>query len=85
MTYSFRWFAIFYLIFMFFLLPLYIFGLSLIGPIAIYIGFIPPFALLVLVVIINIVQDKKPKWLPVQLRDWDFLPLFMRSLEPYDW
>ena len=36
-----RWFAIFYLLFMFFLLPLYTFGLSLIGPVAIYVAFLP--------------------------------------------
>ena len=38
---QYRWFAIFYLLFMFFLLPLYTFGLSLIGPVAIYVAFLP--------------------------------------------
>jgi hypothetical protein len=53
-----RWFAIFYLIFMFFLFPLYVFGLSLIGPVAIYIGFLPLLFLMVVVVLINVAQVK---------------------------
>ena len=81
---QYRWFTILYLVFMFFLLPLYTFGLSLIGPIAIYIAFLPLLAILVVVVLINVLQQKKPEWLPEILRDWDFLPEFMRSLDPLD-
>ena len=81
---QYRWFAILYLVFMFFLLPLYTFGLSLIGPIAIYIAFLPLLAVLAVVVLINVLQQKKPQWLPEILRDWDFLPEFMRSLDPLD-
>ena len=51
-----RWFAIFYLIFMFFLFPLFIFGLSLIGPVAIYVGFIPLFILFLVVILVNVMQ-----------------------------
>merc|ERR1712117_540918 len=79
-----RWFAIFYLLFMFFLLPLYTFGLSLIGPVAIYVAFLPLLVLLGAVVLVNVLQDRRPKWLPEVLRDWDFLPEFMRSLDPID-
>ena len=79
-----RWFAIFYLIFMFFLFPLYIFGLSLIAPVAIYIGFLPLFVIFLLVIGINVVQAKKPGMLPVMLKNWNFLPEPLRSLEPYD-
>ena len=81
---QYRWFTILYLVFMFFLLPLYTFGLSLIGPIAIYIAFLPLLAVLAVVVLINVLQQKKPQWLPEILRDWDFLPEFMRSLDPLD-
>ncbi len=31
-----------------------------------------------------IFQNKWPKVLPPLLRNWDFLPKFMHSLEPYD-
>ena len=81
---QYRWFAILYLVFMFFLLPLYAFGLSLIGPVAIYVAFLPLLALLAIVVLINVLQEKRPKSLPRSLRDWDFLPEFMRSLDPLD-
>ncbi len=103
---QYRWFAIFYLFFMFFLFPLYIFGLSLLGPVAIYVGFVPLFLLLVTIIIINViqvliwnyctspqrrvntylilVQTKKPEILPNVMKDWSFLPEWMRSLEPYD-
>ncbi|CAL4066567.1 unnamed protein product, partial [Meganyctiphanes norvegica] len=33
---------------------------------------------------VNILQSKKPLWLPNILRSWDWLPLPLRSLEPYD-
>ena len=83
-TARYRWFAVFYLIFMFFLFPLYIFGLSLIGPVAIYLGFVPLFLLLVVVIVVNVVQNSWPEWLPDVLQDWEFLPEPLRSLDPYD-
>ena len=43
-----------------------------------------PVVLLGAVVLVNILQDRRPKWLPEVLRDWDFLPEFMRSLDPID-
>ncbi len=41
---------------MFFLFPLYIFGLSIVGSIAIYVGVIPLFILLVTTAVINVLQ-----------------------------
>jgi sodium-dependent phosphate cotransporter len=79
-----RWFAIFYLVAMFLVLPMYIFGLSLLGPVAIYIGFVPVLVLFIFVIVINVVQNKRIKWLPSGLRNWSFLPEYLRSLEPYD-
>ena len=29
-------------------------------------------------------QNKKPNWLPSILRNWNFLPLWMHSLDPVD-
>ncbi|KAK0407350.1 hypothetical protein QR680_019148 [Steinernema hermaphroditum] len=37
-----------------------------------------------LITAINISQNKAPKCLPAFLRDWSFLPIALRSLDPYD-
>jgi sodium-dependent phosphate cotransporter len=81
---KYRWFAILYLIFMFFLLPLYAFALSLLSPIVLYIGIIPFVLLLLVVVLINVTQHHRPHWLPKKLQSWAFLPEPLRSLDPYD-
>ena len=46
----------------------------------------PLFVLLIIIVIVNILQDKKPHLLPVMLRSWEEfgIPEPLRSLEPYD-
>ncbi|KYO45837.1 sodium-dependent phosphate transport protein 2B [Alligator mississippiensis] len=36
------------------------------------------------VVVINVLQSKKPHILPAKLQNWDYLPLWMRSLQPWD-
>ncbi|XP_036620957.1 sodium-dependent phosphate transport protein 2B-like [Trichosurus vulpecula] len=71
-TATYRWFAVFYLILCFFLLPLIVFGLSLAGwPVLVGVGV--PFLLTILIIMLL----------------WAFeahhiLPLWMRSLEPWD-
>lgn len=42
------------------------------------------FAVILLVIAINIVQRKCPHCLPEKLQTWDFLPRAFRSLQPYD-
>lgn len=84
-TAQYRWFAIVYLVVMFLLFPIAVFGLSygagdlvmgcILGPIFIFI--------LILVAIYNM-QHKCPQVLPPFLRSWDWLPEWMHSLEPYD-
>ena len=59
-------------------------ALSLAGPIVLMVILVPILISLVLIVIINVMQEKKPKWLPQILRNWDFLPIWMHSLEPID-
>lgn len=83
-TSTYRWFALVYLILCFFILPGVIFGLSLAGTKILLAVLIPIFALLVVVLIINIIQNKKPSMLPIVLRTWKWLPKGMRSLKPYD-
>ena len=83
-TAEYRWFAIAYLFVVFFILPGAIFGLSLAGW-KIFAGIMVPIVVFFLVIIIiNIVQDKKQNWLPSRLQTWEWLPKPLRSLEPYD-
>ena len=84
LTAKYRWFAGFYLVTMFFLLPVIIFLLSLAGPEALYMVLIPIVLLVVTIAFVNLMQNKKPSYLPPILRDWTFLPLWMRSLKPLD-
>jgi sodium-dependent phosphate cotransporter len=71
---------------MFIIVPGYVMGLSFIDEnnIGVYVGFFPLVIFGVFIVLINIIQDKRPKWLPKWLRNWDFLPLWMRSFDPLD-
>lgn len=83
-TAKYRWFAILYLAGMFFFLPAIVLGLSLAGT-AVLLGVgIPILALLVAIGAIKILQNRKPKLLPAVMRDWKWLPVWCRSLEPYD-
>jgi len=45
---------------------------------------VPLVAMLILIVVINALQKRKPRCLPAALRSWDFLPLWAHSLEPWD-
>ncbi|XP_045603191.2 sodium-dependent phosphate transport protein 2B isoform X2 [Procambarus clarkii] len=83
-TAKYRWFAVLYLIMMFFLVPGFVFLLSLGGSLAMYIVGLPLAIILVLAVIINILQSKKPSILPSFLRTWNWLPKPLHSLQPYD-
>ena len=83
-TADYRWFALAYLVFGFFLLPAAVFGLSLAGW-QILLGVAMPFLLLFLfIVVVNILQRKAPGHLPEVLHDWEWLPKWTRSLEPHD-
>lgn len=84
LTARYRWVAVAYLLLSFLLLPLATFGLSLAGP-AVLAGVAGPVAaLLLLVVLINVLQRRRPTWLPRALRSWAWLPRWLRSLEPWD-
>jgi solute carrier family 34 (sodium-dependent phosphate cotransporter) len=83
-TAKYRWFSIVYLISMFLLLPVIIFGLSVAGDLAVYCTLIPFVVVLLIIAFIKFLQLKTPHLLPAALRDWKFLPLWMRSLQPLD-
>ena len=72
-----------YLIVMFILLPAFIMGISLNDIVFAVIG-IPFLVIIVFVVVVNVLQRRYPRFLPKVLRNWDFLPLFLHSLEPFD-
>ena len=79
-----RWFAIFYLFMMFLILPALVLGLSIAGfyPLAVIGGLFV--IIVVFAIIVNIMQRKCPNYLPSILQDWEFLPLWMHSLDPLD-
>uniref|UniRef100_A0A3B3UKC6 Solute carrier family 34 member 2a n=1 Tax=Poecilia latipinna TaxID=48699 RepID=A0A3B3UKC6_9TELE len=83
-TASYRWFAAVYIILCFFVLPLLVFSLSLAGwQVLVGVG-VPLVVMLIVVVVINVLQKRKPGFLPAGLRSWDFLPLWAHSLDPWD-
>ncbi|XP_062898228.1 sodium-dependent phosphate transport protein 2B-like isoform X2 [Mobula hypostoma] len=83
-TSRFRWFAVIYLILCFLLLPLIVFGLSVAGwQVLTGVG-VPVLVFIIIIVIINIMQRKCPRYLPKVLQTWDFLPIWMHSLTPWD-
>ncbi|XP_052766305.1 sodium-dependent phosphate transport protein 2B-like [Mya arenaria] len=83
-TAKYRWFAVVYLILVFFILPAAVFGLSVVSWIAMAAVFGPLLLLFIIIGVIKVIQNKAPGCLPVVLRDWKFLPKWLRSLEPAD-
>ncbi|KAM7094205.1 sodium-dependent phosphate transport protein 2C isoform 1-T2 [Molossus nigricans] len=84
LTARYRWVAVAYLLLSFLLLPLATFGLSLAGDTVLAAVGGPLVALVLLVVLINVLQRRRPAWLPRPLRSWAWLPPWLRSLEPWD-
>ena len=83
-TAEYRWFAIIYLLFCFFILPAVVFGLSLAGIHVLLAVLIPFTVVFIFVLVINVLQNKLPNVLPPVLRTWKWLPKCLHSLEPYD-
>ncbi|GAB1600811.1 sodium-dependent phosphate transport protein 2A-like [Argonauta hians] len=83
-TAKYRWFAFLYLLCAFFVLPACVFALSLAGKYALITAGVILIPLLAFIIIINILQRKKKNLLPKVLRDWEWLPLCLHSLEPLD-
>jgi len=83
-TAKYRWFAVFYLVFMFLILPLIVFMLSLVGKVAFYCVAGPAGILIVWALGLHFAQTWRPQALPSEYRNWEFLPEWAHSLEPYD-
>ncbi|XP_057297477.1 sodium-dependent phosphate transport protein 2B-like isoform X2 [Hydractinia symbiolongicarpus] len=83
-TAEYRWFALAYLLLVFFIAPTLIFALTLPGW-RIFIALMIPIVILVVCIcVVNILQKKKADWLPRKFRSWEWAPLMCRSLKPYD-
>jgi len=83
-TSKYRWFAVVYLCFMFFIFPMTMFAVSMAGTIPVYIFTIFIVITLISSVTITNLQTKAPRMLPSVLRNWDFLPFWLHSLDPWD-
>lgn len=83
-TAEYRWFSILYLIMMFLALPAAVFALSTAGSVVFVSIGGPILIIFAIVIALNVVQRKRPSLLPLKLRDWSFLPLWMHSLDPLD-
>ncbi|XP_063729050.1 sodium-dependent phosphate transport protein 2A-like isoform X2 [Symsagittifera roscoffensis] len=85
-TADYRWFALVYLIGMFLIAPSFVFLLSWAGTLTLYCVGGPLVASIAVIIFVNIAQnsEKSKGYLPTFLKTWDFLPMWLRSLEPYD-
>ncbi|CAG0881125.1 unnamed protein product [Cyprideis torosa] len=83
-TAKYRWFAIVYILGVFFLIPALILGLSAVSEWLLLGVLIPILLLLIAVLTISTLQRKKPSILPKVLKNWKFLPEPLRSLAPLD-
>lgn len=84
-TAKYRWFATFYLIMAFFVLPAMVFALSAAnddGYVLIGVG-VPIFLFLLIVIFINVLQRKCKCMKETPLANWDWLPKPLHSLRPY--
>lgn len=83
-TAEYRWFPIAYIIVAFFIVPGIFVALSIASSVATVIVAVFMVVVAIFAATVNHYQDTKPDALPGCLKTWDCLPLFMRSLEPYD-
>ncbi|ODN00166.1 Sodium-dependent phosphate transport protein 2A [Orchesella cincta] len=82
-TAEYRWFAIVYIVMLFFLFPLLFMGLAFAGNIYVLSAVIILVTCFLFVVTINDLRQY-PRFLPKFFHTWKWLPLWLRSLEPYD-
>ncbi|KAM4574169.1 solute carrier family 34 member 2b [Fundulus diaphanus] len=84
LTAKYPWFAALYLFMCFFVLPLTVFGLSIAGwKVLVGVG-VPIVTLIIIVIIINVMQSRCPRFLPKFLQNWNFLPQPLHSMAPWD-
>jgi sodium-dependent phosphate cotransporter len=69
---------------MFVVMPGLFMGLSFAGMIYVIVAAGLLLAIFMFVLVVNLIRSKKPSWLPSFLASWKWLPIWFRSLEPYD-
>lgn len=79
-----RWFALMYILVLFFCFPAAVFGLSVAGWKASVGVLVPLFGIFAIVVIINVMQRKCPQRVTPKLRNWNWLPRPLHTLSFYD-
>ena len=79
-----RWFAVLYLLLCFLLLPSFVFALSMAGWEVMTGISVPVIMVMIFAGTVNMLQARRPDCLPLRLRNWDFLPVWMTSLQPLD-
>ncbi|XP_076607129.1 sodium-dependent phosphate transport protein 2A-like [Chaetodon auriga] len=83
-TARYRWFAVLYLLLCFLVLPSLVFALSMAGwKVMVGIG-VPIITVVISVATVNMLQAHRPDCLPLKLQNWDYLPVWMTSLQPLD-
>jgi sodium-dependent phosphate cotransporter len=84
-VFQYRWFLYVYVLSVYFIGPLILLGLALIPMwIGLAIVGIPLIFVALSLLVIFLLRRYFPKILPEKLQDFEWLPLWMRSLEPYD-
>uniref|UniRef100_UPI0037E7B0CC sodium-dependent phosphate transport protein 2A-like n=1 Tax=Semicossyphus pulcher TaxID=241346 RepID=UPI0037E7B0CC len=84
LTARYRWFAVLYLLLCFLLLPSLVFALSMAGwKVMTGVG-VPVITVVIFCATVNMLQARRPHCLPSRLQNWDFLPVWMTSLQPLD-
>uniref|UniRef100_A0AC34FTK4 Sodium-dependent phosphate transporter n=1 Tax=Panagrolaimus sp. ES5 TaxID=591445 RepID=A0AC34FTK4_9BILA len=83
-TAKYRWFALVYIAVVFFIVPAILLGISFLPQVAMIISLAAIILFFAFIITINVLQVKYPRILPPFFRNWDFLPIWARSLQPYD-
>lgn len=83
-TAKYRWFAIVYMVLMFVAMPALFMGLSFAGTPYVIAAAAIICILFLFVSLVNLLRVKFPAILPGFLKSWKWLPIWFRSLEPYD-
>lgn len=81
---QYRWFALAYLLILFVSLPVVVLTLSFAGTALFGAIGVPVLLAALSLLVLNVVQQRRPHWLPPVFRTWAWLPLWMHSLAPFD-
>eukprot|EP00462_Mataza_sp_D1_P021657 CAMPEP_0175131040 /NCGR_PEP_ID=MMETSP0087-20121206/6324_1 /TAXON_ID=136419 /ORGANISM="Unknown Unknown, Strain D1" /LENGTH=881 /DNA_ID=CAMNT_0016413291 /DNA_START=27 /DNA_END=2672 /DNA_ORIENTATION=- len=83
-TAQYRWFPVFYVLLAFFLVPGLFVAISLSSKPASVAVFAIMLIIAAFIATVNYLQKNQPQKLPKCMQTWEFLPLWLRSLEPLD-